>query len=52
MTLTLNIPGPPDGIVQTDLVPPQQAQTFKILPLWRGNLTAGKSTQNQIDLYT
>lgn len=30
--LTLDEPGSPDGVVQTDLIPPQQAQAFKRLP--------------------
>lgn len=40
--LTLYEPSSPDGIVQTDLIPPQQPQTFKRLPLWGDYLTTAK----------
>ena len=37
--LTLDIPGPPDGIVEADLVSAEQLETFEILPLGRHQLT-------------
>lgn len=40
--LTLNEPSSPDGIVQPDLVSPQQAQTLERLPLRRDYLTTVK----------
>ena len=44
--LTLNEPGSPDGVVQTDLISPQQPQTLKRLPLGRDYLTTGKKTHH------
>lgn len=38
--LTLDIPGPPDGVVEADLVPAQQLEAFEILPLGRNQLAA------------
>lgn len=32
--LTLHVPGPPDSIVEPDLVSPQQLQAFEVLPFW------------------
>lgn len=40
--LTLNEPSSPDCIVETNLVPPQQTQTFERLPLGRDYLTTAK----------
>lgn len=37
--LTLDEPGSPDGIIQTDLISPQQAQALKRLP-FRGHYLA------------
>jgi len=45
--LTLNEPSSPDGIVQTDLIPPQQPQTLKRLPLGGEYLRAANKTHNQ-----
>lgn len=36
--LTLHVPGPPDGVVEPDLVSPLELQAFKILPLRRHQL--------------
>ena len=36
--LTLDVPGPPDGVVEADLVPAQQLEAFEILPLGRNQL--------------
>lgn len=38
--LTLHVPGPPDGVVEADLVSPEQLQTFEVLPLGRDQLPA------------
>lgn len=33
--LTLNVPCPPDGIVEANLVPPKKFQAFEVFPFWR-----------------
>lgn len=43
--LTLDEPGSPDRVVQTDLIPPEQPQTLEGLPLGRDNLTAAREKQ-------
>ena len=37
-TLTLHVPGPPDGVVESDLVSPLELQALEILPLRRHQL--------------
>ena len=49
--LTLNVPASPDGIVNTNFIPPQQPQTLKRLPLRWDDLTTateGKKTLKNI----
>lgn len=36
--LTLHVPGPPDGVVEPDLVSPLELQALEILPLRRHQL--------------
>lgn len=44
--LTLNEPGSPDPIIQTDLVPPEQPQAFERFPLRGDNFTTKKKRNN------
>lgn len=45
--LTLHVPRPPDGIVETDFISPLKFQAFKIFPFWWNQLsTETKQTTN------
>lgn len=34
LLLTLNVPSPPDGIVEANLVPPEKFQALEVFPFW------------------
>lgn len=46
--LTLHVPGPPDGIVEPDLVSPLELQALKILPLWRHQLPTERQEERKL----
>lgn len=51
--LTLNVPSPPDGIVQANLVPPKKFQAFEVLPFWgHQSPTNGDKNNNTQDRVT
>lgn len=35
LILTLHVPCPPDGVIETDFISPLKLQAFKIFPFWR-----------------
>lgn len=47
--LTLDVPGPPDSIVETDFIPAQQSQPLEILPLGRHQLPAETPSRGQAE---
>ena len=56
--LTLNVPGPPDGVVEAYFVSPLEFESFEVFPFWRNQFpTVERHTDGQIitqwsDYYT
>lgn len=42
-SLTLHIPGPPNSVVEADLVSPKEFQTSEVLPFGRHQITTEKT---------
>lgn len=47
LLLTLNVPSPPDGIVEANLVPPEKFQALEVFPFWGHQSSTEEENNNK-----